>query len=133
MKKLYIPYNQKLIEVARENRKNPTHAEKKIWFRVLKSRQFENYKFIRQKPLDNFIVDFYCSELMLAIEIDGDSHVIRQEYDVLRSEKLKAYGIKVVRYTNNDVMFNIEEVYQDLKEKIKKIKPYRQKHDVLQN
>lgn len=120
MKKLYIPYNKKLIEVARENRKHPTQAEKKIWLEVLKSKQFENYKFLRQKPLDNFIADFYCAELMLVIEIDGDSHTAQEEYDILRSEKLDAYGIKVIRYTNSDIISNIEGVYEDLKERIKK-------------
>ena len=122
MKKLFIPYNQKLIEVARENRKNPTQAEKKLWLKVLKGKQFENYKFLRQKPLDNFIADFYCAELLLIIEIDGDSHAKQREYDTLRSEKLEAYGIKVVRYTNDDVLSNIEGVYQDLKKRIKEIK-----------
>ncbi|MBU2082041.1 endonuclease domain-containing protein [Patescibacteria group bacterium] len=120
MKKLYIPYNKKLVEVARENRKNPTQAEKKIWFEVLRSKQFENYKFLRQKPLDKFIADFYCAELMLVIEIDGDSHAAQEEYDILRSEKLDAYGIKVIRYTNGDIISNIDGVYKDLKEKIKK-------------
>ncbi len=121
MKKLYIPYNLKLIEIARENRKKPTQAEKKIWLKVLKSKQFENYKFLRQKPLDNFIADFYCAKLMLVIEIDGDSHAAQEEYDILRSEKLDAYGIKVIRYTNDDIIFNIEGVFRDLKERIKKI------------
>ena len=122
MKKLYIQYNPKLIEVARENRKNPTQAEKKLWLKILKGKQFENYKFLRQKPLDNFIADFYCAELLLIIEIDGDSHAKQREYDTLRSEKLEAHGIKVVRYTNDDVLSNIEGVYQDLKKRIKEIK-----------
>ncbi len=120
MKKLYIPYNLKLVEIARENRKNPTQAEKKMWLKILKSKQFKNYKFLRQKPLDNFIADFYCAELMLVIEIDGDSHTRQKEYDILRSEKLDAYGIKVIRYTNDEIMLNIEGVYGDLKKKIKK-------------
>lgn len=124
MKRLYIPYNQKLVEVARENRKNPTQAEKKMWYEVLKKKQFENYKFHRQKPLDNFIADFYCPELMLVIEIDGDSHVGQEEYDITRSEKLNEYGIKIIRYINDDVLFNTEGVYQDLKNKIKKYNGY---------
>jgi len=126
MKKPYIPYNRKLIEVARENRKHPTQAEQKIWFEILKSKQFENYKFLRQKPLDNFIVDFYCAELILAIEIDGDSHATQKEYDILRSEKLNAYGIKVIRYVNDDIIFNIDGVYKDLEERIKK---YKKRHE----
>ncbi len=125
MKKLYISYNPKLVEEARKNRKNQTQAEKKMWLNILKNRQFTNYKFLRQKPLDNFIVDFYCAELMLAIEIDGDSHATQKEYDILRSEKLEAHGIKVIRYTNSDVISNIEGVYRDLKEKLKKFKNCR--------
>jgi len=120
MKKLFIPYNKKLVELARKNRKNPTRAESKMWFEILRSKQFQNYKFHRQKPLDNFIVDFYCPELMLAIEIDGDSHAKQEQYDLLRSEKLSAYCIHVVRYTNDDILFNIEGVYKDLINKIKK-------------
>ncbi len=120
MKKLYIPYNPKLVEIARENRKKPTQAEKKMWLKVLKSKQFEKYKFLRQKPLDNFIADFYCAKLMLAIEIDGDSHTRQKEYDILRSKKLDAYGIKVIRYTNDEIMSNLEGVSHDLWNKIKK-------------
>jgi len=122
MKKLYIQYNPKLIEVARENRKNQTQAEEKMWFNVLRNRQFAKYKFLRQKPLGNFIADFYCAELMLVIEIDGDSHSRQKEHDELRSEKLDTYGIKVIRYTNDDIISNIEGVYQDLKKRIKEIK-----------
>jgi len=118
MKRFYIPYNRKLVEIARENRKNPTWAEKKMWFDVLKSKQFQNYKFHRQKPLDNFIADFYCPELMLVIEIDGDSHARQEEYDLLRSEKLSVYGINVIRYTNDDVLSNIEGVHKDLRDKV---------------
>jgi len=123
MKKLFIPYNRKLVEIARENRKNPTQAEKQIWLRVLKSKQFEKYKFLRQKPLDNFIADFYCAELMLVIEVDGDSHVEQREYDMLRSEKLEEYGIKVIRYKNDEIMSNLDKVFNDLKERIKFLSP----------
>ena len=116
----FIPYNKSLTKKARENRKNPTKSEKKIWYEVLRNKEFENYKFIRQKPLDNFIVDFYCSELLLAIEIDGDSHAEQIEYDITRTEKLNKFGIKIVRYTNFEILKNIEGVYDDLKIKIRK-------------
>ena len=121
-KRSFIPYNKNLTPKARENRKNPTVAEKKIWYKILRNKEFENYKFIRQKPLDNFIVDFYCSELLLAVEIDGDSHVEQIDYDILRTEKLNSYGIEVIRYTNLEVINNIEGVYDDLKRRIKKMK-----------
>jgi hypothetical protein len=57
----FLPYNINLTTLARENRKNPTKAESKIWNEVLRMRQFADYKFLRQKPIDNYIVDFYCS------------------------------------------------------------------------
>jgi very-short-patch-repair endonuclease len=111
---IYIPYKGKLTKLARQNRDNPSPAEKKIWYEVLCRRQFEGYKFTRQKPIGNFIVDFYCSKLRLVIEIDGDSHVEYKKYDEARTNTLNQYELKVLRYTNRDVMNNIEGVYQDL-------------------
>jgi very-short-patch-repair endonuclease len=110
----YIPYKRKLTELARQNRNNPSSAEKKVWYEVLSRKQFEGYKFTRQKPIDHFIIDFYCSKLQLVIEIDGDSHAENAEYDKARTKVLNQYGLKVLRYTNRDVMNNIEGVYQDL-------------------
>ncbi len=121
-KRSFIPYNKNLTEKARKNRKNSTVAEKKMWYKILRNKEFENYKFIRQKPLDNFIVDFYCSELLFVIEIDGDSHVEQIDYDILRTKKLNSYGIEVVRYTNLEVINNLEGVYDDLKRKVAKRK-----------
>ena len=114
-----LPYNKNLTERARENRKNPTPAETKIWNEILRMRQFADYKFLRQKPIDNYIVDFYCSKLRLVIEIDGDSHAETVEYDAERTRVLQSLGLAVVRYTNDDVISNIEGVYDNLSEKIK--------------
>ena len=115
----YIPYNPNLKEKARENRKNPTPAEKKIWYQVLRNKQFSHLKFTRQKPLDEYIVDFYCAELMLAIEIDGDSHADQEEYDKRRTARLNELGIEVIRYTNQDVMHNLDGVLDDLQTKVR--------------
>ncbi|MFH0887551.1 MAG: endonuclease domain-containing protein [bacterium] len=117
----FHPYRPELIPNARENRKNPTPAEKKLWYEVLRNKQFEGYKFLRQKPIDNFILDFYCSKLQLAIEVDGDSHAAQEEYDMFRTARLNEYGISVIRYTNDEVMNNIDGVYDDLFQKISKI------------
>jgi very-short-patch-repair endonuclease len=114
----YIPYNPDLTEKARENRKNPTPAENRLWFDVLQNKRFADLKFTRQKPLDQYIVDFYCAELMLAIEIDGDSHAEQVEYDLQRTAVLNQLGIEVIRYNNNDVLNNLEGVYQDLSGKV---------------
>jgi very-short-patch-repair endonuclease len=118
----YIPYDKRLVEKARKNRKNPTPAEKRMWFQVLRNKAFQNLKFTRQKPLDRFIVDFYCSRFLLVVEIDGDSHTGQEEYDRQRTERLGRYGITVVRYTNIEVMKNLEGVYEDLQEKVKMLK-----------
>jgi primosomal protein N' (replication factor Y) len=122
LKTPYLPYKTVLTEKARANRKTPTEAEKKIWREVLRNKQFENYKFRRQKPLDKFIVDFYCPKLMLAIEIDGESHGEQKDYDANRTKILEQYGIQVVRYANENVMKNIEGVFQDLLDKVGKRK-----------
>jgi very-short-patch-repair endonuclease len=110
----FLPYNKNLTTLARQNRSNPTPAESKIWREILRIRQFANYKFLRQKPLGGYIVDFYCSELRLVIEIDGNSHAEQLEYDAERTRFLNAIGLQVVRYTNDEVLHNIEGVYDDL-------------------
>jgi very-short-patch-repair endonuclease len=99
----YLPYNPELKEKARDLRKNSTAAEKKLWRDVLKNCK---YKFTRQKPIGNFIVDFYCSKLGLVIEIDGTTHLETKEifYDQQRTAALEKYGLKVLRFWNNDVL-----------------------------
>ena len=118
----YIPYNKALTQKARENRKNPTPAEKKLWYEVLANKRLDDLKFTRQKPLDKYIVDFYSAELMLAIENDGDTHADQEQYDKRRTENLNKYGIEVIRYTNAEVLNNLEGVYQNLYECISAIK-----------
>jgi len=114
----YQPYDNHLVALARGNRKNPTAAEQQIWFQVLRNRQLLGYKFLRQKPIDGYIVDFYCAALGLVIEIDGDSHVSKEEYDVERTRILNAYGLQVIRYTNSDILSNLEAVYENLNAQI---------------
>ena len=118
----YIHYNKTLTQKARKNRKNPTPAEKKLWYEVLANKRLDNLKFTRQKPLDEYIVDFYSAELMIAIEIDGDTHAEQEQYDKRRTENLNKYGVVVIRYTNAEVLNNLEGVYQDLCERISAIK-----------
>ena len=109
-----LPYNPDNIKKAQELRKNMTLAEKKLWYEVLQNKKLKELKFLRQKPIDHYIVDFYCAKFRLAIEIDGSSHDNKQEYDNQRTELLNLYGVKVVRYTNDEVLNNIDGVYQDL-------------------
>jgi len=114
----FLSYNKNLTALARENRKNPTAAEIKMWTEVLRMRQFARYKFLRQEPIANFIVDFYCSELHLVIEIDGDTHGESITYDLERTKLLNARGLTVIRYTNEDILKNIAGVYDDLASRI---------------
>lgn len=99
----HLPYNSKLVERAKELRKNPTPAEKKLWQYYLRTFKF---RVLRQRPIDNFIVDFYCAALKLVIEVDGDSHFTAegQAYDLERTRILQSYGLRVVRFTNAQVM-----------------------------
>jgi very-short-patch-repair endonuclease len=112
----YVPYNTELKELARENRKKPTQSEQKMWNELFRNKQCANLKFHRQKPLYEFIADFYCSQLKLAVEIDGESHLEKEalQYDKERTEILNSLGIKVIRYTNYDVLNNFEEVYKNI-------------------
>ncbi len=78
------------------------------------------FDFHRQKPLDNFIVDFFCNELMLAIEIDGGSHCGKEDYDLYRQEKLESKGVCFLRFGNDEIINNIKSVLAEIEEWIKK-------------
>ena len=93
--------------MSRKNRKNPTQAEEKIWKEILMKRK-TGFKFLRQKPINRFILDFYCSELNLAIEIDGNSHDKRKGYDETRDKFLHQIGIKTIRFTNDEILNQID-------------------------
>jgi very-short-patch-repair endonuclease len=119
---VFIPYDKNLTTFARENRKHPTAAETKLWCQLLRMKNLSSYKFTRQKPIENFIVDFYCAELRLAIEIDGDSHADSLIYDVERTKFINKLGVTVVRYTNDDILNNLPGVYVDLMRRIAMLK-----------
>ncbi len=112
MKNEIIPYNSKLKELARELRKNSTLSEVLFWQKG-KGKSFK-YEFHRQVPLDNFIVDFYCHELMLAIEIDGSSHDEKQDYDQNRQFILENLGVKFLRFEDIDVKKKMPWVLEEL-------------------
>ena len=99
---------------SRELRHLQTPAEATLW-QNLRNRNL-GYKFRRQHPIDRFIVDFYCAEAKLCIEIDGGSHFEKEQegYDKARTEFLEALGYQVVRYTNNDVRYNIHAVVDQI-------------------
>jgi len=105
-------------QFARELRQPQTLAEATLW-RHLRNRNLK-YKFRRQHPIDFFIIDFYCAEAKLLIEIDGESHLEKeqQEYDQARTEYLEALKYKVIRFTNNDVRYNIHAVATMIMEEV---------------
>jgi very-short-patch-repair endonuclease len=119
MKKKIFPYNPALKKLARQLRENSTISEVLLW-RYLKGKQIFGYDFDRQKPIDNYIVDFFCNELMLAIEIDGETHNDKGEEDKDRQARLEQLGIRFLRFTDMDVKHNIEGVIATIENLVKK-------------
>ena len=110
-----IPYNPKLKEYARKLRKNSTYTEVQIW-NYLKKKQLRGYDFDRQKPIDNYIVDFYCKDLLLAIEIDGESHYGNTDKDKRKDKKLNELGVTVLRFDDLDVVHKLDKVLEKIEE-----------------
>jgi very-short-patch-repair endonuclease len=110
-KKKIIYYNPILKKFARELRNNSTETEIYLWLK-LKGKQMYGYDFHRQKPIDNFIVDFFCSKLMLAIEVDGYSHEFLEVYnkDIIKEKRLNELGIHVLRFSDYQVLKDMENV-----------------------
>ncbi len=109
MRRKIIPYNFNLKVLAKNLRNNSTPGEINLW-QELKTKQFYGYDFQRQKPLLNYIVDFYCAELNLIIEIDGRYHEEIAEKDMIRTKELAEYKLKILRFTEQEVkvdMFNV--------------------------
>lgn len=106
-------YNRTLVPFSQANRKGQTDTEKLLWFR-LRNRQLNGYKFRRQYPIHNYILDFYCSEKLLAIEIDGSQHMMHKSYDQKRLQQLQTVGIRIIRFWDNDVLQNIDGVLEQI-------------------
>ena len=100
-------------QTARRLRRNQTDAERTLWFR-LRDRRLSGWKFRRQFPIDRFVVDFFCADAHLIIELDGGQHAARTEADARRTEILEAMGYLVIRFWNNDVMSNIDGVTEEI-------------------
>jgi very-short-patch-repair endonuclease len=104
-----IPYNPKLKELARRLRKNSTFSEVLLWEQI-KNRKLMGCRFLRQKPIDNYIVDFFCPELMLAIEVDGITHDKKAAFDNDRQDRLESLGVKFLRFLDIDIKTNLQGV-----------------------
>ena len=113
---------RRTIPLRQQLRHETTPAENMFWVKVA-NRQFFNLKFRRQHGVGKYIVDFYCSEKKLIIEIDGDSHAIENglEDDRKRTEYLESFGYHVIRYQNRDIIDNIDGVFEDLTLKLQSL------------
>ncbi|MCP5063293.1 MAG: endonuclease domain-containing protein [Ignavibacteriae bacterium] len=110
-----IPYNPKLKQLARELRNNSTKSEVLLW-NYLKGKQIKGYDFHRQKPIGNYIVDFFCNELSLAIEIDGESHYGNEEKDEMRQKEIEKFGVKFLRFDESQIYYNLDGVVKSIEE-----------------
>ncbi|MFD0792569.1 endonuclease domain-containing protein [Mucilaginibacter litoreus] len=110
-----IPYNFKLKALARKLRKEMTFGEVVLWNELKRDKLF-GFDFDRQRCIDNYIVDFYCKELMLVIEVDGMSHHHQEAFvkDDLRQQKLESFGIKIIRFSEAEVKHNMLNVIRSL-------------------
>ena len=115
-------FNRRSENLKRKHlRHNTSKAENELWIH-LKSKQLLGIKFRRQYSVDSYILDFYSPKLKLAIEVDGDSHFTQNgvEYDAIRTKYLEGFGIKILRFTNNEVLQNLDivlsEIYHSIEE-----------------
>ena len=110
-KRKIIPYNPKLTALARKLRNESTETEIFLWLK-LKGKQMYDYDFHRQKPIDNYILDFFCYELLLGIEVDGYSHEIVEVYnkDIIKEKRMNELGITILRFSDFEVLRDMENV-----------------------
>ncbi len=108
--------DQGKVEFAREQRREPTPGESTVW-QALRRKQL-GVKFRRQHPIDLFVLDFYCAEARLAVEIDGASHEGREPYDEWRDQVLFSWGIRVLRFTEADAQHRPEWVIARIREAV---------------
>ncbi|MEB3040389.1 endonuclease domain-containing protein [Capnocytophaga gingivalis] len=118
-----IPYNPKLREFARQLRNNSTLSEVLLW-KQIKGKAL-GVKFKRQVPMLEYIVDFYCQEIGLAIEVDGNIHDFRYLEDAQRQQEIEKYGVIFIRFSNEEIKNNMFSVILSLESKIEELKAER--------
>jgi len=104
-------YNKELKENARKLRNNSTLAEVILWDKILKRKQLRGYSFLRQRPIHNYIVDFFSKDLKLIIELDGEIHKFQKSKDKKRETKLLELGYSILRFRNEEILnelYNVE-------------------------
>lgn len=120
---MQFQYTKTLKQFSRSNRKSQTDAEKTLWLK-LRNKQLNGYKFRRQFPLLHYILDFYCLDKKLAIELDGSQHFENQFYDSQRTQDLQELGIKVIRFLDNEVLQNLGGVLEKILTELNKTSSY---------
>ena len=124
-----LPYNGNLKQYSRQLRENMTDAERQLWSQI-RLKQLKGCHFYRQKPIGDYIVDFFCLRAKLVIEVDGSHHLVGEsiEYDRIRDEYLSGFGLRVLRFTNTDVLTRIEGVVESIIENMEgnpPVSPFR--------
>ena len=108
-----IPYRRDLKKRAQEFRKNQTPAEQELWESIRK--KYLGVEFHRQVPMLDYIIDFYCHEIGLAIEVDGSSHDNNFLEDAHRQGRIEEYGVHFLRYSNEEVLNNLPSVLKEIR------------------
>ena len=110
-----------VFENAKNNRQQNTPAEAALW-EAIRLKKLDGFKFRNQHALGSYVVDFYCHEAKMAIEVDGEYHADpnQKEYDEERTKRIEASGVKIIRFTNHEVMTNLEEVLVKIREYLKR-------------
>jgi len=109
---MQLYYDPKLKHLAKKLRKNMTLPEVLLW-NQLKGKKL-GYDFHRQKPIGHYIADFYCPKLKLIIEVDGQVHLEKGEYDMKRQSKLESIGLHILRFTATDILKNLNDVIDSI-------------------
>ncbi len=109
----HLKYLEELRKLSRKNRVKATKTENILWYKVLKNKK-TGFKFLRQKPLGKFILDFYCKELLLVIEVDGEYHDKRKNYDEARDKFLRNLNIETLRIPTEEIMTNLNKVNYEI-------------------
>ena len=119
-KTMYFKASPAILENARRLRGNMTDCEKLLWEK-LKGNQIYGIRFRRQYPIDIFIADFYCHEVRLVVEIDGEIHNQQKEYDIGRTAEMERYNISVIRFKNSEIETDVEKVVIEIERAVNQL------------
>jgi very-short-patch-repair endonuclease len=114
-----LPYDRRLKKRSQQLRRGMTVAEEFLWSKI-RGKQIKGCWFYRQKPVGEYIADFYCPKAKLVVEVDGSQHFSNEtvEYDKVRDKYMTGMGLRVLRFTNKQVLTNMEAVLERIKSEI---------------